>query len=286
MILCESQSIEDKSKEMIENSIAQDSANTIHSLFSSPGGKILASTITVILLYFLLNLIFKKFVTRKIFRNNLKRYIPLIKIIFWIGAICLISIFILKPTTQTIIVIGIVFLVVIGFASQDFLKNLFAGILILFDKQIQVGDTIQVDNYIGEISQIGLKNIKLITPEKLQVSIQNSEFIKQIKSITDTKESYALVTTEIYLPPKIDLVKVKSIAHRAAMTSRYIYLNKPVETTIKNEINQNQSIIKLGIIAYIFNKQYEAKFSSELTEVIMDELIKQKIIPPYELSYN
>ena len=92
--------------------------------------------------------------------------------------------------------------------------------------------------------------------------------------------------TELYLPPKIDLIKVKAIADRAAVTSRYIYLKKPVETTLRNEIHQNQSIIKLVLKAYVLNKEYESQFSSELTEIIMDELISQNIISSNELSFS
>ena len=110
--------------------------------------------------------------------------------------------------------------------------------------------------------------------------------MKQTKSISYSKELYSQVTTEFFLPSKIDLIKVKSIADRAALTSRYIYLNKPIETTIKNEIHQNQSIIKLILKAYVLNKKYESHFSSELTEIIMDELIRQKIISPHELSFS
>jgi small-conductance mechanosensitive channel len=282
-----SQKTKEIPEEKIENSVdTHHSITDIHSFLNSPGGIIFESILGIVLFYFLLHIIFKKIIMKVFLSNNLQRYVPILKIMYWLTAICFISLLVLKPTTQTIIIIGIFFFAAIGFVSQDFLKNIFAGILILFDKQIQVGDTIQIGNYIGEIYQIGLKNIKLVTPEKLQVSIPNSEFVKQTKSITDSRESYAQVTTEIYLPAKIDMVKVKMIAERAALTSRYIYLNKPIEIVIKNEIHQNQSVIMLVIVGYIFNKQYESKFSSELTEIILDELTKQKITSPFELSFN
>jgi small-conductance mechanosensitive channel len=277
----------DKSPEKIEKEmVSQPSGTHLQSFFKSRTGMIIESIFGTIVIYFLIQVLFKKFIMRLFLKNNWQRYLPVMKISYWILAICFISIFILKPATETIIIIGIIFFAILIFAFQDLLKNIFAGILILFDKQIQVGDTIQIGSYLGEIYQIGLKNIKLITPEKQQVSIPNSEFVKQTKFISDSKESYTQVTTEIYLPPKIDMVKVKMIARLAALTSRYIYLNRPIETIIKNEIHQNQSIIKLVIIAYIFNKKYESKFSSELTEIVMEELGNQKLISSWELALS
>ena len=281
-----SQSGKEKAAEKAKDSISQNSNINMDAFLSSTSGKIIFSMLGILLVYIFLNLIFKKFIIPRVAKSNLKRYVPVLKIVFWVIMIGMILVFILKPTAQVSIVIGLSIVIAVGFASQDLLKNVFAGIMILFDKQFQVGDTIQIGHHSGEISQIGLKNIKLVTPEKSQITIPNSEFIKRTKSISTSKELYSQVTTELYLPPKIDLVKVKAIADRAALTSRYIYLNKPVETNIKNEIHQNQSIIKLVLKAYVLNRKYESQFSSELTEIIMDELIRQNVISQQELSFS
>ena len=51
--------------------------------------------------------------------------------------------------------------VVIGLAFQDIIKDLLAGIFIVFDNAYAIGDWITVDNFKGEVISMGLKTTKI-----------------------------------------------------------------------------------------------------------------------------
>ncbi len=69
----------------------------------------------------------------------------------------------------------------IALAAQDTLANMIAGFVIMFDRPFRVGDRIKMPNgTIGEITEIGLRTVKLLDFEKNLHIVPNSEIIKSI----------------------------------------------------------------------------------------------------------
>ena len=63
---------------------------------------------------------------------------------------------------------------VIGLAIQDALKNLFSGILLLFERPFSLGDWIKVGNTLGKVIQINWRSVYLQTRRLEMVVIPNS----------------------------------------------------------------------------------------------------------------
>ena len=62
----------------------------------------------------------------------------------------------------------------LGFAAQDTLSNLFAGVAILSDRPYEIGDFIILDTgERGEVTKIGLRSTRLLTRDDVEVSIPN-----------------------------------------------------------------------------------------------------------------
>lgn len=69
---------------------------------------------------------------------------------------------------------GIVGLAV-GFAAQDTLSNLFAGVFILADRPYRVGDYIRLDSgERGKVTFIGLRSTRLVTRDDVEVTVPNA----------------------------------------------------------------------------------------------------------------
>ena len=63
----------------------------------------------------------------------------------------------------------------IGFAAQDTLANLFAGVFIIADAPYQVGDMIVLDSGDrGRVIHIGLRSTRVLTRDDIEVTIPNS----------------------------------------------------------------------------------------------------------------
>ena len=245
------------------------------------------------LIIFLTAFLIIKYVTRLLeaiaeksdrMRLSIKRIIPIYRIFGWTFILYLIIEGVFAPPIETLIAVTGAAGIAVGFASQDILKNIFGGIMILFDRPFQVGDKIKVGSYYGEVVNIGLRTVRIVTPDDSLVSIPNNEIVNQSVSNSNSGEFNCQVVAEFYLPLNIDVAKVKQLACEAAIVSKYIYLNKPIAVIIKNEIHEGRSILKMRLKAYVLDIRYEFPFKSEMTEIVVKELIDNKLVNPEDLS--
>jgi MscS family membrane protein len=190
---------------------------------------------------------------------------------------------IFKPPAQTLIAILASLGIALGFASQDIFKNIFGGIMIIFDRPFQVGDKIEIGNYYGEVIKIGLRSTRIVTPDDSMVSIPNGDLMSKSVSNSNSGEPNCQVVAELYLPIDIDTELARQIALEAAQVSRYVYLNKPIVVLFFNEVKEDRSFLKMRLKAYVMDIRHEFSFKSDMTEVVMRELIKKKIINPEKM---
>ncbi len=67
--------------------------------------------------------------------------------------------------------------IALGFAAQDSVANVIAGILIFWDKPFQVGDWIETESEYGQVSEITLRSTRIRTPRNTYVVVPNKRII-------------------------------------------------------------------------------------------------------------
>jgi small-conductance mechanosensitive channel len=66
----------------------------------------------------------------------------------------------------------------IGFGFQDIAKNFGSGLVLLFERPIQVGDFIEVGNYMGTVERIGARSVVIRTLDRVSIIVPNSRFLE------------------------------------------------------------------------------------------------------------
>lgn len=218
------------------------------------------------------------------YRMSIKGFIPVIRIFGWIIILIIIIGGIFQPEIATVVTVTASAAIAIGFAAQDILKNMFGGIMILFDRPFQVGDKIQLDEHYGEVIEIGLRSTRIVTPGDSMVSIPNGEMMMKAVSNANSGEANCQVEAEIFLPLSADTHRIRQVAIEAAQVSRYIYLNKPIVVLFSNVVMQRRSYIRMALKAYVSDIRNEMIFRSDMTEIVIRELLEKKLIDPEELK--
>lgn len=213
------------------------------------------------------------------YRLFIKRLAPISRIIIWSIAIYVVIAGIIDPPFETVITIAASIGIAVGFASQDILRNIFGGVMIILDRPFQVGDKIGVGDHYGEVLSIGLRSSRVVTPDDSVVSIPNAELMNRAVSNANSSALDCQVVAEIFLPATVDVKKVKEIAFRAVYASSYTYLNKPVDVIVLNEMHNRQFVVKLRVKAYVVDIRYEFLFMSDMTEMILHECNRLGYIP-------
>ena len=212
------------------------------------------------------------------YRFTIKGVVPIVKIFGWMLIIFMIIAGIFKPPAATVFAFAASIGVAVGFASQDILKNIFGGITILFDRPFNVGDKIEIGKYYGEVIEIGLRSTRLITPDDSMVTVPNSELMNQSLANSNSGESNCQVVTEIYLPVSINTAEIRELVEEAVSVSKYVYLNKPITILFSHDLKEKKTYMKMKVKAYVFDIRDEFKFKSDMTEIIMRELLSAGVI--------
>jgi small-conductance mechanosensitive channel len=75
--------------------------------------------------------------------------------------------------------LGAVLMVGIGFGLQNITQNFIAGLIILIERPIKVGDLVEVKGVSGKIIQIGARSTLVNTRDDITIIVPNSQFIAE-----------------------------------------------------------------------------------------------------------
>jgi small-conductance mechanosensitive channel len=131
---------------------------------------------------------------------------------------------------------------------------------------------------------IGLRSTRIVTGDDSTVSIPNSDIMNQSVSNSNSGEPNCQVVAEVYLPIDVDTVAVRDIALEVARVSKFVYLNKPITVLFFNEVKEKRSYLKMRLKAYVMDIRYEFAFKSEMTELIIRELLNDGVLKKEDVS--
>jgi small-conductance mechanosensitive channel len=211
---------------------------------------------------FVLDTLAEARVRRRLF---FKRLVPIARIVLWSFAAYLIVNVIFQVDAQGLFAAAAAIGVAIGLAAQDLLKNLFGGLILVFDQPFQVGDKIRVGGTYGEVKSIGLRATRIVTADDNVVSVPNAQVVDQQVANANAGELNCQVVTDLYLPGWADELAAKRIAFEAAANSKYVYLNKPIVVLVADEFKET-FLTRVRVKAYVLDPRLEFLFQSDVTE--------------------
>jgi small-conductance mechanosensitive channel len=188
-----------------------------------------------------------------------------LRIVLWIFAAYLVVRVIFQITVQGLLAAAAGIGVAIGFAAQDLLKNLFGGLILVFDQPFQAGDKISIGGTYGEVVSIGLRSTRIVTPDDNLVTVPNAQVVDQQVANANAGELNCQVVTDLYLPGWADESMAKTIAFQAAASSKYVYVNKPIVVLVADQFKET-FLTRVRVKAYVLDPRLEFLFQSDVTE--------------------
>lgn len=170
--------------------------------------------------------------------------------------------------------------VAIGFALKDLVASFIAGIIIIMDRPFQVGDRVSFDGMYGDITAIGLRSVRLQTLDDNTVTIPNSKFLSDVTSSGNYGALDMQVVIDFHIGTDQDFDRAREIINEAALSSRYVYLAKPVVVLVTQQIVQNLVTVRLRLKAYVLDTQHEKAFETDITLRSLRAMREAAICPP------
>jgi small-conductance mechanosensitive channel len=141
-------------------------------------GLLLILAISFFLAGFILNLI-RKISTRKMDETDTRKFISVFKFIKYVVYIIVVfSVLSLAGVNITpFLAASAALMVGLGLALQELFQDLIAGIFIIVDKSLLVGDIIEVEGKVGRVFDIKLRTTRALTRDDKVIIIPNHKFI-------------------------------------------------------------------------------------------------------------
>jgi len=173
---------------------------------------------------------------------------------------------------QVLLAVGGSAAVAVGFAFKDLLASLMAGIILLFDRPFQVGDRVEFAGKYGEVTEIGLRTVRVATLDDNLVSIPNNRFLTDLVSCANAGALDQMCVHCFYIGCNEDFDLARQVVFEATASSRYVYLNKPIVVHVAEGPVPDAAerfAIELRAKAYVLDGRYESAFRTDVTERVL-----------------
>lgn len=119
--------------------------------------------------------------------------------------------------------------IAVGFGSQHIASNFIAGIILTFDRSIDVGDFVEVGGQQGTVTQITLRSTTIRSPDNKMVVIPNSSLIGQNVVGTTQRDRRVRLLVDVAVAGDSDADTVASVLTKTALGTEGILTEPPPE---------------------------------------------------------
>lgn len=176
------------------------------------------------------------------------------------------AVFLLFRSKEAALAIGGSLGLAFAFGAKDIAASLLSGLVVMFDRSFQVGDRIKFGEFYGDVLSIGVRSTRVRTLDDSLITVPNSQFMNSAVSSANAGALNMQVEIDLYISPRSDLSLVKKLVREAAVSSRYIYLEKPIVVLFKDMFFDKCFCTRVRLKAYVVETVYEKSFESDVTE--------------------
>lgn len=245
-------------------------------------GTIISSILLFLIAYLLIRIItfILVFISERAgqYRITVKMVLPLVKFSIYGIALYYLLVYILKWESSQLILFGGLLGAGIGFGLKDLFADVIGGIVITFEKPYQVGDKIKMGDYYGEVSDIGIRATKFVTPDDNLISAPNYLIFSQAVASANAGSPEMMVVIDMFIDSSSDTILAMKILKESVITSKYVYVSKKRPFTVL--MKDFPFYRRLRAKAYVNDLRYEFEFESEVTRRAWTEYSKHGIKAP------
>lgn len=213
-------------------------------------------------------------------RLLLHKIATILQFVIYIGTGTTVILLSFRLDAGVLAVIGGTVAVSVGFAVKDVVASFIAGIMIMIDRPFQVGDRIDFGGQYGDVTAIGLRSVRVVTLDDNVVTIPNNKFINELTSCGNYGALDMQVVMDFYIGVDQDLDRARSIVNEAAVTSRYVFLPKPVVVLVNQLIIEHYVAVRLRVKSYVLDTKYEKAFETDVNLRVLGAFREHGIMPP------
>jgi small-conductance mechanosensitive channel len=166
----------------------------------------------------------------------------------------------------------------VGFGLQSVVNNFVSGLILLFERPIQVGDRVQVGDLTGDVRHIGIRATIVKTREGSEVIVPNANLVSKEVINWTLSDPRRRITVPVGVAYGTDPERVIDLLVRAARENSDI-LENPAPTTLF--LGFGESSLDFSLRAWTAQSTNYRRVQSELTLAVNAALVEAGIEIPF-----
>ncbi|MFO7839308.1 MAG: mechanosensitive ion channel [Desulfosalsimonadaceae bacterium] len=150
----------------------------------------------------------------------------------------------------------------IGFGLQNIFNNFISGIILLFERPIQVGDVIEINGIWGTVTKINVRATQVKTYDNADLIIPNSDFVSRQLTNWSFKDARVRRSIIVGVAYGSDIVLVRETLNSIAINHPRVY-RRPQPEVLFSDFGESALIFKLRVwvhINYFLNVETDIRF--------------------------
>ncbi|MFO0692730.1 MAG: mechanosensitive ion channel [Polyangiales bacterium] len=172
--------------------------------------------------------------------------------------------------------------VTVGLALKDLASSVLAGLTIVIDRPFQVGDRVKFQDYYGEIVEIGLRSVRLVTLDDNLVTIPNNMFLTEVTASGNAGALDMMIQVDFEIAHDADVELARSLVSECLVSNPYAYLKKRWGVYATQTQREGWVGFQLRAKAYVLDVQFEKEFENFLVLSVAEQFRKHAIPIPSE----
>jgi len=159
----------------------------------------------------------------------------------------------------------------IGFGLQNIFNNFLSGIILLFERPIQVGDVVEVNGIWGTVTKINVRATQVKTYDNADLIIPNADLISRQLTNWSFKDARVRRTITVGVAYGSDIQLVRDTLNNIALNHPRVY-RRPQPEVLFSDFGESALIFKLRVwvhINYFLSVETDIRFeiSKEFKEL-------------------
>jgi potassium efflux system protein len=169
----------------------------------------------------------------------------------------------------------------IGFGLQNIVNNFVSGLIVLFERPIKVGDTIQIDDVIGRVQHIGIRASIVHSTSGAEVIIPNGKLISDKVTNWTLSNQLRQITVPIITKPDVNVAEFKRLLLDIARKNKLVAETPPPEVLfVKRGIDAFEFELRVWTDALDAWLEVKSDLITEINEALREnEMAAQTAVP-------
>lgn len=172
------------------------------------------------------------------------------------------------PVDKVTVVLGALG-VGIGLGLQNIVFNLVSGVILIFEKPMQIGDFIEVGDKKGRVQSIGIRSSKLVTPDGSEVIVPNGDILSSHMVNWTRSNNHRRAELTFSIQPSSQLQLAKDTITEELKANSFVIQGQPIDILINNLSDDS---VALTVNVWINSIYKEQEFKSEVLSGIYHKL--------------